>query len=92
MTQSVEGVHRGLKARRKCWKGDYDQRVDWLLEARAMGGARRPARSKLSVPATLMYEVHKMVISGALVGFLAVMVQNWVITDEYNSRVRYICG
>src|SRR5258706_5042136 len=44
-TQSVVGVHRGLKARRKVLEEGYDQRVGWLLEARA-GGARRPARRR----------------------------------------------
>ena len=32
---------------------------------------------KLAIPASLVYWVHKMVIFGTLVGFLAAMVRNW---------------
>ena len=48
--------------------------------------------SKLSVPAILLYEVHKMVIFGALVGFLAVMVQNWVSTIVLWTSTTRECG
>ena len=57
-----------------------------VLEARAMGGARR------AVPATPLYEVHKLVIFGALVGFLAVMVQHWVSTIVLRTSTTRECG
>ena len=42
--KSAVRVRRGLKARRKVLEGVYDQRVGWLVEARAVGGAQRPTR------------------------------------------------
>jgi hypothetical protein len=37
-----------------------------------------PSTRKLLVPASMLCEVHKVVMLGTLVDFLAVVVQNWV--------------